>query len=282
MKTLILILFIVLLTSLFLVKRAGSLKRAWKDAVREYLKNLNLSEPQILTEPDIQHLPLAVQNYIRYTGFIGQEKVKNFRGVFSGGIRFAPDEDYLPLRSVQYNFIDNPARHFYIVARKKGIPAMGLHLYKEEKAIFKIKVLGLFTVVDAKGPEMDKGETVTLFNDMCFMAPGSLIDPRIKWEETDSLKVRAKFTNGKNQISADLHFNEKGELVNFISNDRYETDGKEYKNYPWYTPVSGYREINGYRLPSNARLIYQRPEGAFCYGEFEFVEIQYNVKDWQM
>lgn len=282
MKTLILILFIVLLTSLFLVNRSGSLKRAWKAAVREYLKNLNPSEPSILTEKDIQHLPVVVQKYIRYTGFLGKEKVKNFRGVFSGGIRFGPDEDYMPLRSVQYNFMDNPARHFYIVARKKGIPAMGLHLYKEERAIFKIKVLGLFTVVDAKGPEMDKGETVTLFNDMCFMAPGSLIDSRIEWEETDSLKVRAKFTNGKNQISADLYFNEKGEMVNFISKDRYETNGKEYKNYPWQTPVSGYREIKGYRLPSTASLVYQRPEGDFCYGEFEFVEIQYNLTDWQM
>ena len=38
-----------------------------------------------------------------------------------------------------------------------------------------IKLAGLFKVVDACGPEMNRGETVSLFNDMCFMEPGSLI-----------------------------------------------------------------------------------------------------------
>mgnify|MGYP001606631680 CR=1 FL=1 len=69
----------------------------------------------------------------------------------------------MPLTSVQYNFMDIPSRLFYIVARKKGIPAMGLHIYQNRKAIMKIKILGFFTLVDAKGIEMDQGETGTGF-----------------------------------------------------------------------------------------------------------------------
>jgi len=112
-----------------------------------------------------------------------------------------------------------------------GIPTVGIHLYKNATAIMKIKLAGLFTIVDGKGKEMDQGETVTVFNDMCYMAPASLIDKNIRWEILDSLSVKATFANGKQTISAVLHFNEKGELINFISKDRFDTpDGKTYKS----------------------------------------------------
>jgi len=61
-----------------------------------------------------------------------------------------------------------------------------------------------------------------IFNDMCLFAPASLVDSRISWEEVDAFIVKATFINGGNKVSAELYFNEKGELVNFISNDRYK------------------------------------------------------------
>jgi len=113
------------------------------------------------------------------------------------------------------------------------------------------------------------------------MAPGSLIDKRIHWEIIDSLTVKAIFNNDNISISAVLYFDEEGRLINFISNDRFETDGKEYKNYPWETPLTEYREFNGYRLPFKVRVIYKRPEGDFCYGEFEIKSIEYNCKKFK-
>lgn len=255
------------------------MKKRYKKAVLEALQRTNSIKREILTEAEIQHLPPVVQKYLYYTGSIGKEKVLNFRAEFSGGIRSNSSEEYMPLKSVQYNFIDIPTRLFYIVARKKGIPAKGIHLYIDQKAIMLVKILGLFKVVDAKGKEMNQGETVTLFNDMCFMAPASLIDRNIEWKEIDNKTTNAKFTNGNITISATLFFNEDGEMVNFVSKDRYETsDGKTYKNYPWLTPVTGYININGYRLPSGAKLIYKHPDEDFCYGEFNLVNIEYNCE----
>lgn len=252
------------------------LEREYLDAVDNNFKNNNPGIKEILSEADIQHLPIIVQKYIRYTGSVGKEKVYNFKAEFSGGIRSNPGEEYMQLKSAQYNFMKNPARLFYIEAKKMGIPAVGTHIYQNEKAIFKIKLLSLFTVVDASGEMMDQGETVTVFNDMCFIAPATLIDNRITWESIDDLTVKAIFTNGKIKISAILYFNEKGELVNFISNDRYDTDGKTYKNYPWSTPVKSYVDINCYRLPAGADLIYSRPDGEFTYGQFQLKDIKYN------
>jgi hypothetical protein len=257
------------------------MKKAWKMAVLEALERTRNIKSEMLTEKDLQHLPAIVQKYLHYSGSVGKEKVTNFKAVFKGGIRSSSAEEYMPLTSVQYNFTDKPTRLFYIIAKKKGIPAKGIHLYIDQTAIMLVKIFGLFPVVNASGKEMDQGETVTLFNDMCFMAPASLIDPNIEWTETDKLTVEAKFTNGSITIGAILYFNEKGELIDFLSNDRFETtDGKTYKNYPWLTPVSGYTNVNGYRLPSGAKLIYKHPDEDFCYGEFNLVSIDYNCKDF--
>ncbi len=253
------------------------MKQKYLKAVKEEFRKNGPVKPEILNEEDIEHLPLLVRNYLKKIGAVGKEKVVNFEARFKGGIRFGEGEEFMNLRSVQYNFIDNPARLFYIVARRKGIPAYGLHLYRDATAIFKIKVLGLFTVVDAAGPLMDKGETVTVLNDICFMAPQALTGSNITWEEIDAQRVRAIFTNGGITVSAELIFNSSGEMVNFISNDRYETDGKEYRNYPWHTPVVEYGQVNGLRLPVKARLIYIRPEGEFCYGEFSLEKLRYNL-----
>lgn len=112
---------------------------------------------------------------------------------------------------------------------------------------------------------------------MCFIAPATLIDSKISWKILNDTTVNATFKNGDITISAVLYFNEEGELQNFISNDRYETNGKQYHSYPWATPVEDYRMINGYYLPGRAKLIYQKPEGDFTYGELEYKSVKYNL-----
>jgi Family of unknown function (DUF6544) len=259
-----------------------NMKNTYKKAVLGGLEHSRMLKNELLTNEDIKHLPFIVQKYLHYSGAVGKEKVLNFRAEFKGGIRSRSGEDFMPLKSVQYNFMDRPSRFFYIIARKMGVPAKGIHLYRDQKAIMLVKIFGLFTVVDARGREMDQGETVTLFNDMCFIAPASLIDRHIEWKEIDGKTTEAQFTNGNISIRATLFFNEEGELVNFISNDRFETtDGKTFKNYPWETPVTGYVNINGCRLPSGAKLIYRHSDENFCYGEFSLVNIEYNCRDFR-
>lgn len=271
------VILIVSLTSLgsFLVRSEFTSK-----VQMDFLNN-NTRSTDVITEGDIAHLPLPVQEYLRYTKSVGQERVKNFRAEFVGILRSSPDDKGMNVESVQYNFYENPSRYFYITAKKMGLPAKALHLYKDETATFQVKMLNWINVVDAKGEKMNQGETVTLFNDMCVIAPPTLIDPRIEWETINDTAVKACFTNGGIKISAELHFNSKHELVNFISYDRYETDGELYNNYPWSTPVENYKILNGYLLPSRGKMIYHKPEGDFTYGVLEYKSVKYNLTEME-
>jgi len=256
------------------------MKRTFIKEVKEALAKAQGLASNKINEADLDHLPLIVRQYLHRAGVVGMDFPVNMRVVMEGKIRSNPDDAWMNLESVQYNFFHDPARFFYIKALKMGIPATGLHLYKNETASMVIKLAGLFTIADARGPQMDQGETVTVFNDMCFMAPAALLDKNIKWEIIDPFSVKAKYTNGKQAIEAILYFDEHGNIKDFLSNDRFETkDGKEYGNYPWSTPVIEYTDRNGYLSPYIAKAIFHRPDGEFCYAEFVIKDIQYNVSE---
>ncbi len=258
-----------------------NMEKIYKKAVITELKKAKDLECSILTKEDIAHLPEIVQKYLYFVGVVGKEKVLTFRAECKGGIRNNPKDPFMKIKSVQYNFYeDDPTRLFYIVAKKMGLSAKVVHIYKNETAVMKGKLLGIFTVVDAKGTEANQAETVTFFNDLCLLAPSLLISKDIEWDVVDNLNVKAKYTNGNITIEAQLYFDRDGRLINFISNDRYETkDGKVFYNYPWQTPVSEYKNINGFNLPSKVKTIFDHPDGEFCYGEFELTKIEYNCME---
>jgi hypothetical protein len=162
-------------------------------------------------------------------------------------------------------------------AKMFGISVPGYHHYIQKKAVMDIRLFGLFTMVKMEGKELNKAETVTLFNDMCLMAPATLIDSRIRWETIDDKKAKAIFTNGNINITATLYFNVQGQLINFTSNDRYDVNGKQ--SIPFSTPVHKYENYNGYNVLYKGDAVWHYPEGEFVYGKFILKEIEYNVAE---
>jgi hypothetical protein len=203
--------------------------------------------------------------------------VKNFKVEFVGKIRKDEQSEWMPFTSEQYNIMETTSRLFFMKAEMKGLPVAGYHSFKNGDAFMDIRLLSLFRVQFQDGVEMDLSETVTFFNDMCCMAPATLIDKRIKWLEIENNRVRASFTNNNISVSAWLYFNEKGELINFISEDRYSADAG--KQLPWATPLKDYQEINGYKLSGNAETIYSYPDRDLSYGIFKLSSIEYNIRD---
>lgn len=248
----------------------------YKADVQGYLST-NLKE-DILSEPDIQQLPDAVKKYLRYSGCINRPKVNNFRIVFKGQIRKDEASEWMPFTSEQYNFLNPAVRLFFMNANMKHMPVAGFHSYKNGTAFMDIRLLSLFKVQYQDGKEMGIAETVTFFNDMCCMAPATLIDKRINWAVVDSNTVKALFTNNGITISAILHFNAEGALINFISGDRYADTDEGMKKLQWSTPLKDYKNINGYRLAGYADAVYKYPTGDLCYGNFRLTSIEYNVK----
>lgn len=232
----------------------------------------------LVTQADLQHLPALVQSYVRRSGALGRPRVSSIRVRFSGQIRAKVDGPWMRFEAEQYSFVDPLERLFLLRARQYGLPVEALHVYRDGRASMQVALASLLRVVDARGPEMDRSETVTVLNDMCVMAPATLIDPRISWQALDDHSVRATLHNRAHAVSATLVFDAAGDLVNFISHDRDQTeDGHAYHNYRWSTPLRAYRDFGGARLASKAEASWAMPKGELVYGRFELVEVEYNV-----
>jgi hypothetical protein len=186
----------------------------------------------------------------------------------------------MPLTAEQYNIVDPPVRLFYLNASMFALPVQGYHRYVGQSANMKVKAVALVPVVNVSGAEMDQGETVTMFNDMCVMAPATLVDPSIRWEPVDSRTARATFTNAGHTIRAELSFNDAGELTNFWSDDRYQTspDGSSVTNVRWSTPLAGYRRFGPVRLAGGGEARWRETPGDYAYIELTFDDVRYNVR----
>ncbi|MDF2524299.1 MAG: hypothetical protein K0R31_1940 [Clostridiales bacterium] len=278
------IILLIMMVVTVLIYQSQGLKRIYKSEVQKGIARLDKSSNTILTQDDIKHLPKPVQKYLDYAGVIGKVKVQSFRAVVDGEMKLDPKKDFVKINFEQYNFFDSQlTRLFYLEAKMSGLPVSGLHSYTADRANMLIKAAGLITVLNTSGQEMRISDTTTLFNDMCFFAPATLIDERVKWETIDDLSVKATFTNNGCSISAVLFFNKKGELINFVSNDRYyiPMDGSS-KRAQWSTPISYYKEMNGLKLPTNGEAVWNLPEGDYCYARnISLKEIEYNLKSFK-
>ena len=234
----------------------------------------------VVTEADLVGHPEPVRRYLRATGVVGQPRVWNYRLRFRGRIRSGPDTRWMPFEAVQQSFAEPPARLFLMRARMFALPVEAFHRLIGGRATMQVKIAGAIPVVDARGDVMDRSEAVTLFNDMCVLAPGTLLDTEISWDEVDARTVRARFVHGGHTISATLLFGDDGLLTNFISDDRSRAspDGKGFTRLRFSTPVGDYRSFGPARLAGHGEARWTLPEGEFTYGEFELQDATFNVQ----
>ena len=266
---------IIILTTAVIGYASQSFEDKFRSDVKEALSVAKNYESDIITERDLQHLPAVVQKYLKYSGVLGKERLQNVRIEFEGELRSRKME-WFPFRSKQYNTFDPPTRSFFMYGDMMGTSVPGYHSYKDGKASMLVKLFGLIPVADNKGELMNIAETVTVFNDMCLMAPASLIDNRVTWGSSDSTYADATFTNNDISISAKLLFNEIGQLTDFISDDRFDISGDTPMKFRFSTPVKEYGEFGGINVMSFGEAVWHYPDGEFVYGKFRLKNIDYN------
>jgi len=266
-----LIILVVALLTLSSVRFEGG----YRQDVHNGQERVRAQPAENITEADLQTLPPPVQRYLRYVGVVGKPKVVSMFAEMTGEMR-QQGRGYFPLTAEQHNFFDQPTRLFFMKGRMFGLTIPGYHRYQDQNAMMNVRLFGLLPLAKVDGEVMFEADTVTMFNDMSLLAPATLIDKRISWQSIDDLTAKGTFTNQGVTISAMLHFNDEGQLVNFVSNDRWDVSAM--KQYPFSTPVSRYRNLNGYNLPTYGEMIWHYPDGDFVYGRLEINSVAYNVQ----
>jgi hypothetical protein len=220
---------------------------------REYerLARAHVHTPQshgVVDEHDLDALPEPVARFLRAAGAVGGPRVVNFRASIRGRIRSGPESPWMPFRGEQFNAYGAvPTRLFRINARMRGLPAEVFHSFVDADATMRVRALSMFPIINARGPEMNRSETVTILNDMCVFAPAALLDAAVVWDPIDDRSVRVTFDRLGETVSAVLHVDDRGLLVDFVSDDRSRSsaDGSTFTQERWSTPLTHGRTTDG-------------------------------------
>lgn len=250
-----------------------SFRTAYRREVRRLLAPP--SDPGVVTEADVARLPEPIQRYVRLSGAVGKPHVRTLRARWRGEIRAGPDSPWMPFTGEQYNSFrpgELPSRLFFMDARMKGLPVDVWHRFVGDDATMRVRVLSLIPQVNASGAAMRRAETVTLFNDLCVLAPSELTDPAIRWEPVDDHHARATWTRGGETITAELHVNAEGELVDFVSDDRLAIQGDTATPMRWSTPLRDFRPYGDRHLASAGDGVWHASPRAYPYIRLELTD----------
>jgi len=220
----------------------------------------------IFMEEDIAGLPMPVQKYFRYCGYIGTPKMSCSRVVYEDvDFKLGKDKPMIKIDYTQYNYVNKPNRIAYIDSSMYGIPFEGLDAYIDGAGSMKGVIAKLYTLFHQTGKAMDKSSLVTFLAES-LIVPNAALQDYIIWEAIDDLHAKATINCYGISASGIFTFNEKGEMLSFTTNDREaaSTDGTSEK-VKWSVVCNEYKEINGIRKPTVFQAIWNYDDGDLVY-----------------
>jgi hypothetical protein len=238
----------------------------------------------VLQAADIAAFPAPVRRYLTFMGVVGRPRDWSFRADLTGRFRTKPRQAWMPMEAWQYNSSVEPARVFYIRVRFFGLmPVLARDTYLHGQGRMLVRPLDLFTADDAGGPELAVSELVTYLNDAILLAPSMIIGPGCSWTAADDQSFDVALTHGGHTVRARVSVDAQGAPRDFSTTDRFVEDpddpGHRLIQARWTTPIDGWQEAHGRRLPTAGRAIWHLPAGDFTYVEMAFSpeKVAFNV-----
>ena len=268
----IIILFITISKILFdkkVIKEVGMLTEEGSEA-----------QSETFSFNDLEGLPEPVQRYFKYALRDGQEHIRFVRLKQVGEFRMKENQPWMPIKAEQYFTTKDPTFIWRVkLAMAPFIWIEGRDMYYQGRGNMLIKVLSTITVADAVGSEMDISSLIRFLAEAPWFPTALLPSDYLEWKEIDSNSARAVIKDNGYTASGIFTFNEKGEIIKFVTNDRYmESDGKYFKEQ-WAGYYRNYQEIEGMKIPIEGEVEWNLSDRDLPYAKLKITDIQYNIAE---
>lgn len=233
--------------------------------------------PGLVTAEMLQRLPPPVQRYLTYSGVIGRPIVRSARLEMTGRIRPAEQQPWMELEADEFYTVSPPAFTWHATTKMAGLPLVRVRdSYIEGEGGLQVSLLGLFTMEDARGADVNQASLMRYLNEIMWF-PTAFLGDDVTWKAIDDHSARVTLTDRAETVSALLTFDEEGRLTNFAGERYYNAGTDQSVLLPWSTPITAYGEFDGLRLPRSGRGVWHQDSGEFTYVELEVTAIQYDV-----
>ena len=230
---------------------------------------------RVLSEESIAELPQPVQRSLRHSGIVGRNIPTAVRLRQEGQIRKGPDSRWLRFTAQEEYTLDPPRFHWRAALKIAGLTlGHATDSLLDGQGRMRVRLLGLLTVVDEAGPEMDQGTLMRWLNETMWF-PAVWATSAVVWEPIDEMSAVASVSTGDLSVRAEFRFDNDGRLIDFRA-DRYRDIGSGFEMTPWSTPLTEHSLFDGIELPSSGSAVWILEEGDLEYIQIRLREIQYS------
>jgi hypothetical protein len=239
---------------------------------------------QVVTEAMLQELPVPVQRFLTYAGVVGKPQVSSVRLKMDGRIRADSEQPWMGIAAEEYYTVDPPTFYWSAGATMGPLPiplARVRDSYDlDGRGNVHVTMLGLVTIDDAHGPEMDQGGLMRYLNEMVLWFPAATLRDNVVWEPVggEGNAARVTITDRGRSAGALVTFDDQGRITNFTG-DRYRDGENGPELVPWSTPISAYGAFAGMRLPLRGAGVWHLDGGELTYIELQITDIDYNTPE---
>ena len=207
-------------------------------------------------------LPLPVRRYLEVTGSNGQLAARVAMLEQRGTLRMAPDKPWIPFTAEQVYSFAPPGFLWMANARVAPlVPMLARDRFVADRGNMLVRLLGVFTVADASGREIDQGAALRYWGEIvCF--PASVLDPALQWEAIDDHRARLVVTLAGSTVQAVVEFDDAG-LLTAVHADRWRDVGGKGVLTPWSGTSRNWKDFNGRLFPAQWESVWHLPEGDF-------------------
>jgi hypothetical protein len=251
--------------------------RRWNDAIGADIRRLTASAARdvvVVTEAMLAPLPAPVQRYLRYSGVVGKPIPATVRLTQRGRIRSAPTASWMNLEATEYYSTQPPAFVWKASLPTRSLPfVLGRDEYLDGKGSILMKMLAVYRVADESGGPLGEAALMRYLNEMTWF-PAAFLGSNVTWRGIDDASAEVTLSDRGMTATAALFLDVEGRLTNFRA-ERFNTGTQSRET--WETPITGYGEFAGRRLPSRGAAVWRLRDGDFTYIELEISDVSYDV-----
>ena len=236
----------------------------------------DLKEGVLVSKSMLSDLPAPVQRYMSFTDVLGKPWINSVVLNQVGKFRQGLDRPWMPMTAKQIYTISPPS--FVWDARFKivGLPLLRARdEYRFGRGRMHGKLAGLITVFDVQGEKLDQGAMIRYLSEMIWF-PIAFLGANITWQAVDSHSTDVQLIDAGKTVSGRMFFDDEGRPTNFTAMRYREIDG-DFSLDAWSTPITGYGERAGLKLPTQGQAVWNLQSGDLMYVDLEIEEVEYNT-----
>lgn len=265
---------IIILTVTIISIAASAFDKKINQEIVQLYSNVK-EDNSVITKERFNELPPVVKKWIEHSGIIGKKNINEIRLKQKAQMKSKPDGKWMDVKAVQYFRTDEPAFIYKMDVRVAPLISMtGRDKYEYGTGNMLIKILDLYTVIDARSKEIDQGSIIRFLSET-FWFPSFALSKYVKWEQVDDSTAKATMSYKDETESILITFTPEGD-VKKIEAQRYgEFDGK-YSKELWSVVNTSYREFEGIRISNNSEVTWKLKSGDFTWLKIEITDLEYN------